>query len=150
MANTIYTSSQFTDFTQGVLTNQVAKKKASLAEIQVISESAAKYAGITFQLSKTAFQQLLRSAGITKSLRSKMIKDFGKHFFDKMLEILSANTKGNNSELVMVVDIRKKLIVSFMKSEHDMISNTTFIPEMERIISDNNLDSHQLRPSQER
>jgi hypothetical protein len=134
MAKNPYTLDQFNQFKEQVLGRQIARKKISLSEIQIISDSVAKYAGLTFKLDDAAFRSLLRVLGISKGLRAKLIHDFGANFVEKLIEIMSAKTGGNKSEVIMLVDIREKKILNFLYSEVGMISNQSYFSEIEHVI----------------
>ena len=134
MAKTIYTSDQFLSFKDQILGKTIAKKRITLAEIQIITDSVARYAGLTFKLDNAAFSSLMRILGISKQLRNKMIKDFGNNFVEKLIEIMSARTQGHKSELTMLVDVRKKLILNFNQGERSMVSNTSYLSEVENIV----------------
>tara|TARA_R110000803_G_scaffold19482_2_gene50939 strand:+ start:247 stop:1341 length:1095 start_codon:yes stop_codon:yes gene_type:complete len=133
-SKTIYTNDQFDKFKDTVLNRHIARKNISLGEIQIISDSVAKYAGLTFKLDDAAFKSLLRILGISKGLRSKLIKDFGANFFEKLIEIMSAKTQGNKSSIVMMVDVRKKTILNFLTSDIAMVSNQSYFKEIEHVI----------------
>lgn len=134
MAKTIYTQDQFMNFKDEVLNRHIARKKISLTEIQIISDSVARWNGITFKLEDAAFKALMRVLGISKGLRQKLIKDFGANFVEKLIEIMSAKTNGSKSEVVMMVDVRKKTILNFLHSEIGMISNQSYFNEVEHVI----------------
>ena len=134
MASTIYTQDQFLSFKEQILGKTIAKKRVTLAEIQIISESVAKYAGLTFKLDQPAFNSLMRILGISKQLRNKMIKDFGNNFVEKLIEIMSARTQGHKAELSMLVDVRKKTILNFAQGDRTMVSNTSYLSEVENIV----------------
>jgi len=121
-------------FKDTVLSRHIARKNISLGEIQIISDSVARYADITFKLDDAAFKSLLRILGISKGLRSKLIKDFGANFFEKLIEIMSAKTQGNKSSIVMMVDVRKKTILNFLTSDIAMVSNQSYFSEIEHVV----------------
>jgi len=65
-SKTIYINDQFDKFKDNVLSRHIARKNISLGEIQIISDSVARYADITFKLDDAAFKSLLRILGISK------------------------------------------------------------------------------------
>ena len=121
------TQAQFETFQNQILGKTIAKKKITLAEIQIVTEGVAKYAGLTFKLDKPAFTSLMRILGISKALRAKLIKDFGKNFVEKLIEIMSARTEGHKAEIQMLVDVQKKTILNFVQGTNSMISNKGFL-----------------------
>lgn len=134
MANIIYTQDQFLSFKDQILGKTIAKKRVSLSEIQIITDSVARYADLTFKLDKAAFSSLMRILGISKQLRNKLIKDFGTNFVEKLIEIMSARTQGHKAELIMLVDVKKKTILQFSQGERTMISNSSYLSEVEHIV----------------
>ncbi len=140
MAKHIYTLDQFENFKNEILGRQIARKKISLSEIQIITDSVAKYSGITFKLDDAAFRALLRILGISKGLRAKLIQDFGANFVEKLIEIMSAKTGGSKAEVIMLVDIKEKKILNFLYSEVGMITNQSYFSEIEHVIDQYGLD----------
>lgn len=140
MSKKIYTSQEFDTFKENVLSQKITRKKVSLGEIQIITEGVAKYAGLTFRLDPAAFTSLLAVLGISKSLRGKLIKDFGINFAEKLIEIMSSKSSGVKAELVMLVDVKSKTILNFLRSDTAMISNTTYFNEVTNIIDKYGLD----------
>ena len=138
---------QFAEFKQRVLSKNIKRKRVSLSEINIISDSVAKYAGLTFKLSESAFKSLMRHLNISKGFRDNLIKEFGTNFVDKLISIMSSSIKNRNLDVVMLVDLNTKTILNFLPNDEFMISNDQFFTEIEKIVNGYNLDVRSINSS---
>ena len=134
MARSIYTNDQFDKFRDSVLDRKIARHPISLAGIEIVSESVAKYGGIHFKLDKPAFSSLIRVLGISKGLRNTLLKTHGINFVDKFIASIAKKLEGSKAEVIMMIDTKNKTILNFLQSEDHMLSNTSYFKEVESVI----------------
>jgi len=133
-------SNNYDKFKQEVLSKKIGRKAVSLSEIRLISDSAIEINGLALALTPQGFASLLKIVGISKKLRSNLMKQYGASFADNLISTLGkamGQTKGN---VVLLIDMLRKRVVNIVTSSESMISNETYFSNVERVINDSNLE----------
>ena len=131
---------KFNQFREEVLSKRIGRKQVSLGEIRLVSDSAIHYNGVPLALAPAAFSSLLKIVGISKALRKNLIKQYGDSFADNLVSTLGKAMNTSKGNVTLLIDMRKKRVVNIVKSSEQMISNESYLKNVERIIGDSKLE----------
>lgn len=129
----------FEKFKQTVLAKRIGRKRVNLREIRLIDESLIEFAGIKLVLSDAAFKSLVKMSGITGKAKKRMVEEYGVDFATKMVGTLSKMMYDSTDSIIMLIDQDKRTVVNFTKSSQSMISNESYLSEVEKVLTDSNL-----------
>jgi len=129
----------FDTFKQDVLSKKIGRKQVSLSEIRLISDSALEINGLTLALSTEGFTSLLKIVGISKQLRRNLIKQYGDSFADNLVSTLGKALNASKSNVTLLIDMRKRKVINIVTNSKVMISNESYLSNVERVINDSNL-----------
>jgi hypothetical protein len=130
----------FKQFKEEVLSKKIGRKQVSLSEIRLISESAIQINGLALALAPAGFSSLLKIVGISKQLRKNLIKQYGDSFADNLVSTMGKAMGASKGNVTLLIDMRKKRVVNIVRSSEQMVSNESYLNNVERIISDSNLE----------
>ena len=129
----------FNVFKEQVLSKKIGRKKITLGELRLVTDSVAEYAGLNFVLSSQAFSALSRMSGISKKMRQNLVQQYGPNFAQKMVSTLTKIMSNSKKDITMLIDINKRTIINFVQSDNVMLPNETYINTIERVLNDSNL-----------
>ena len=130
----------YSTFKQEVLAKKIGRKSASLSELRLISDSAIDYNGVILALSPQGFSSLLKMLNISKQLRTNLIKQYGAGFADNLVSTLSRAMGVSKDNVILLIDQRKRTVINIVASSESMISNESFLNNVENIIGDSKLE----------
>jgi len=130
----------YKQFKQDVLSKKIGRKQVSLSEIRLISDSAVEINGLALALAPAGFSSLLRIVGISKQLRRNLIKQYGDSFADNLVSTLGKAMGASKGNVTLLIDMRKKRVINIVSSTEFMISNESYLSNVERIIGDSKLE----------
>ena len=133
-------STNFNDFKNNVLAKKIGRKPVSLSNIRLISDSAVEIDGLALALSPAGFSSLLKIVGISKKLRKNLIVQYGASFADNLVSKLGTAMGDSKSDVILLIDMRKRKVVNIVTSSESMISNESYLNNVESIISGTNLE----------
>jgi hypothetical protein len=141
------TQADFNQFKEQVLSQKIGRKKVTLGELRLITDSVVEYAGLNFVLSSSAFTSLTRLSGISKQMRANLIKEYGNDFASKMVSTLTKVMSNSKKDIVMLINLNKRTIINFVQSDNVMLPNETYLNTIEKVLDNTNLriDNFHLR-----
>lgn len=129
----------FMKFKNEVLSQKIGRKKVTLGELRLVTETLIEYAGLNFTLSKDAFSSLSRISGISKKMRQNLIQEYGSDFATKMVTTLTKVMSNSKKDIIMLIDLNKRNIINFVHSEYAMMPNETYLNTIGQILDSSNL-----------
>lgn len=134
------TVTNYTAFKNEVLAKKIGRKQVSLSDIRLISDSAVEINGLALALAPAGFSSLLRIVGISKALRKNLIKQYGDSFADNLVSTLGKAMGVSKGNVTLLIDMRKKRVINIVTQSEQMISNESYLNNVERIVNDANLE----------
>ena len=125
------------------LNAQALRRTVAMRDIEIIDEKTIFYNGTQIGITKGAFKSLMKMIGMSQTFIKKFEKLFNekaKAQFINTVKNAMATNRGNLPDITMVLNPVSKTIVAFTKQANELISNTNFVEQAERILNGGNFD----------
>jgi len=123
------------------LNAQALRRTVNAREIEIIDENTIFYNGAQIKITSGAFKSLMKMVGMSQTFIKKFEKLFNPkakaQFINTMKNAMASNS-GNMPNITMVLNPVNKVIVAFTKDASELISNTNFVEQAERILNGGN------------
>jgi len=123
------------------LNAQALRKTVLAREIEIIDEKTILYNGKQISITPNAFKSLMKMVGMSQTFIKKFEQLFNPktkaQFINTMKNAMATNA-GGTSSLTMVLNPVNRVIVAFTKQSNELISNTNFVDQAERILNGGN------------
>lgn len=123
------------------LNAQALRRTVNAREIEIIDEKTIFYNGAQIKITSQAFKSLMKMVGMSQTFIKKFEKLFNPkakaQFINTMKNAMASNS-GNMPNITMVLNPVNKTIVAFTKDASELISNTNFVEQAERILNGGN------------
>lgn len=125
------------------LNAQALRRTVAVREIEIVDEKTIVYNGVQIGITQGAFKTLMKMIGMSQTFIKKFEKLFNekaKAQFINTVKNAMATNRGNLPNITMVLNPVSKTIVAFTKEANELISNSNFVEQAERIIDSGNFD----------
>ena len=125
------------------LNAQALRRTVAMRDIEIIDEKTIFYNGTQIGITKGAFKSLMKMIGMSQTFIKKFEKLFNekaKAQFINTVKNAMATNRGNLPDITMVLNPVSKTIVAFTKQANELISNSNFVDQAERILGGGNFD----------
>tara|TARA_R110000796_G_scaffold30819_9_gene82071 strand:+ start:4867 stop:6015 length:1149 start_codon:yes stop_codon:yes gene_type:complete len=123
---------------QETLDAQALRRTVAMREIQIIDEKTISYNGKSIRITDSAFKSLMRNIGMSQTFIKKFEKLFNAkakaQFINTMKNAMATNS-GDMPSITMVLNPVNKVIVAFAKDASELISNSNFVEQAERVLN---------------
>lgn len=123
------------------LNAQALRRTVNAREIEILDENTIFYNGAQIKINSNAFKSLMRMIGMSQTFIKKFEKLFNPktkaQFINTMKNAMATNA-GNMPNITMVLNPVSKTIVAFTKDASELVSNTNFVDQAERILNSGN------------
>lgn len=123
------------------LNAQALRRTVAAREIEVIDEKTIFYNGSQIKITSEAFKSLMKMTGMSQTFIKKFEQLFNPkakaQFINTMKNAMASNA-GSMPNITMVLNPVNKVIVAFTKDASELISNSNFVENAERILNGGN------------
>ena len=128
---------------QETLNAQALRRTVAVREIEIIDESTISYNGKSIKITSGAFKSLMKMIGMSQTFIKKFEKLFNEkakaQFINTVKNAMSTN-RGNLPDVTMVLNPASRTIVAFTKQANELISNSNFVEQADRILNGGSFD----------
>jgi hypothetical protein len=123
------------------LNAQALRRTVAMRDIEIIDEKTISYNGKSISITDSAFKSLMRNIGMSQTFMKKFEKLFNAkakaQFINTMKNAMASNS-GNMPNITMVLNPVNRTVVAFAKDASELISNSNFVEQAERILNTGN------------
>lgn len=126
---------------QETLNAQSLRRTVAMRDIEIIDEKTILYNGTSISITNAAFKSLMKNIGMSQTFIQKFEKLFNAkakaQFINTMKNAMATNS-GNMPNITMVLNPVNRTVVAFTKEASELISNSNFVEQAERILNSGN------------